>query len=137
MFQQATGVNLVTQYLAIMFMQQYGYAGWAARLIAACAGTEYFLASIVPVIGIDRFWGRRSLMMFGASGMSISMIILTIMLYLNNTAGNIVSTVFLFVYCTFFAIGWQGMAWLYQVEVVPLRIRGPANAISTASNWLV
>jgi hypothetical protein len=136
-FQQMTGVNLVTQYLALMFMEQYGYSGWVARLIAAGAGTWYVLASVVPVVGIDRFWGRRSLMMFGASGMSISMIILTIMLYLNTGSSRIVSTVFLFVYCSFFAIGWQGMAWLYQVEVVPLRIRGPANALSTALNWLV
>nr|OQO17772.1 hypothetical protein B0A51_14846 [Rachicladosporium sp. CCFEE 5018] len=136
-FQQSTGVNLVTQFLALMLLQLYGFNGWQARLIAAGAGTEYFLASIVPVIGIDRFWGRRSLMMFGASGMSISMVILTIMLKLDTTAAHGVGTAFLFVYCTFFAIGWQGMAWLYQVEVVPLRIRGPANAISTASNWVV
>jgi len=95
------------------------------------------MASAIPVIGIDRFWGRRSLMMFGASGMCVSMAILSAMLWLSNTPGHIVSTVFIFVYCTFFSIGWQGMAWLYQVEIVPLRIRGPANAMSTAANWLV
>jgi sugar porter (SP) family MFS transporter len=136
-FQQMTGINLVTQFLALMFIQLYGYSGWVSRLIAACVGTEFLMASFIPVIGIDRFWGRRSLMMFGASGMCISMTILTAMLWLNNTAGKIVSTVFIFLYCTFFAIGWQGMAWLYQVEIVPLRIRGPANAMSTAANWLV
>jgi sugar porter (SP) family MFS transporter len=137
MFQQMTGINLVTQFLALMFIQLYGYSGWVSRLLAAAVGTEFLLASAIPVIGIDRFWGRRSLMMFGASGMCISMIILTAMLWLQNTPGNIVSTVFIFLYCTFFAIGWQGMAWLYQVEIVPLRIRGPANAMSTAANWLV
>lgn len=136
-FQQMTGINLVTQFLALMFVQLYGYSGWVGRLLAACVGTEFLLASIVPVVGIDRFWGRRSLMMFGASGMCVSMTILTAMLWLSTTTGDIVSTVFLFVYCTFFAIGWQGMAWLYQVEIVPLRIRGPANAMSTAANWLV
>lgn len=136
-FQQMTGINLVTQFLALMFVQLYGYSGWVGRLLAATVGTEYLLASAIPVIGIDRFWGRRSLMMFGASGMCVSMVILTAMLWLSNTAGNIVSTVFIFAYCTFFAIGWQGMAWLYQVEIVPLRIRGPANALSTAANWLV
>lgn len=136
-FQQMTGINLVTQFLALMFVQLYGYSGWVGRLLAACVGTEFLLASAVPVIGIDRFWGRRSLMMFGASGMCICMAILTAMLWLQTTAGDIVSTVFLFAYCTFFAIGWQGMAWLYQVEIVPLRIRGPANALSTSANWLV
>jgi len=136
-FQQMTGINLVTQFLALLFIQQYDYTGWAARLLAAAVGTEFLMASAIPVIGIDRFWGRRSLMMFGASGMCISMAILSAMLWLSNTPGHIVSTVFIFVYCTFFSIGWQGMAWLYQVEIVPLRIRGPANAMSTAANWLV
>ncbi|KAL1583804.1 hypothetical protein WHR41_07149 [Cladosporium halotolerans] len=136
-FQQSTGINLVTQFLALMFIQLYGYSGWVGRILAAAVGTEFLMASVVPVVGIDRFWGRRSLMMFGASGMCISMVILSAMLWLNTTAGDIVSTVFIFAYCTFFAIGWQGMAWLYQVEIVPLRIRGPANAMSTAANWLV
>jgi hypothetical protein len=33
-------------------------------------------------------------------------------------------------------IGWLGMSWLYPAEVTPIRIRAPANALSTASNWL-
>lgn len=136
-FQQMTGINLVTQFLALMFVQLYGYSGWVGRLLAATVGTEFLLASVVPVVGIDRFWGRRSLMMFGASGMCICMAILSAMLWLQSDAGNIVSTVFIFLYVSCFAIGWQGMAWLVQVELCPLRIRGPANAMSTAANWLV
>lgn len=106
-------------------------------LIAACAGTEFFLASFVAVIGIDRFWGRRSLMIFGASGMTLCMVLLTIFKFLNTQPTLIAGTVFIFVYLTFFAIGWQGTAWLYQVEIIPLRIRGPANALSTSANWLL
>ena len=136
-FQQMSGINLVTQYLALMFIQQFGYTRWVGMLLAACAGTEFFLASFIAVIGIDRFWGRRSLLIFGASGMSASMIVITVMTYLDMHASLIAGTVFIFVYLTFFAIGWQGMAWLYQVEIIPLRIRGPANALSTSANWLI
>jgi MFS family permease len=140
-FQQGTGINLVLQYLSWIFLTRMGYSGWMSRLLASCSATAYFLASFVTVVGIDRFWGRRSLMMFGASGMSGCMIIITITQYLwqmhNINAGRIVSTVFLFAFSIFFAIGWQGMAWLYQVEIVPLRIRGPANALSTKANWVM
>ncbi|KAF2634376.1 hypothetical protein P280DRAFT_502504 [Massarina eburnea CBS 473.64] len=140
-FQQISGINLALQYLALMLYTEMSYTGWVARLIGACAATEYFLASFVTVVGIDRFWGRRSLMMFGAAGMCLCMILLTVMVYLwkvHAVGGtNIAATVFLFGFSTFFAIGWQGMAWLYQVEVVPLRIRGAANALSTSGNWLV
>jgi sugar porter (SP) family MFS transporter len=134
--QQWTGINLFTQYLALIFNTQTGYQPWVARLLAGCSATELFLASFVTVIGIDRFWGRRSLSMFGAIGMSISLIILAVMSYVDNRSTHIVMVVFIFVYNTFFAIGWQGMSWLWAVELTPLAIRGPTNAMSTAGNWL-
>lgn len=46
-------------------------------------------------------------------------------------SAGIVQAVFLFVFNTFFAIGWLGMTWLYPAEIVPLRIRAPTNALST------
>lgn len=126
-FQQGTGINLVLQYLSWIFFTRMGFSGWLSRLLASCSATTYFLASFVTVVGIDRFWGRRSLLMFGASGMSGCMILITITQYLwqihEINAGRVASTVFLFAFSIFFAIGWQGMAWLYQVEIVPLRIR--------------
>lgn len=140
-FQQGTGINLVLQYLSWILLTRMSYSGWMARLLAGCSATGYFVASFVTVVGIDRFWGRRPLMMFGAAGMCICMILLTVLQYLfieHNIAGTrIASTVFLFLFSIFFAIGWQGMAWLYQVEIVPLRIRGPANALSTSANWIL
>ncbi|GAB7353134.1 hypothetical protein MBLNU459_g3671t1 [Dothideomycetes sp. NU459] len=134
--QQFTGINLFTQYLSLMFRTQTGYSPWVARLLGGCSATELFLASFVAVVGIDRFWGRRSLAMFGATGMCICLIILAVMGYLDSSASHIVMTVFIFVYVTFFAIGWQGMSWLWAVELTPLATRGPANALSTAANWL-
>ncbi|KAL5118774.1 hypothetical protein ACEQ8H_003277 [Pleosporales sp. CAS-2024a] len=140
-FQQGTGINLVLQYLSWIFFTRMGYSGWLSRLLASCSATTCFLASFVTVVGIDRFWGRRFLMIFGASAMSGCMILITITQYLWTIkqvyAAKIASTLFLFLFSVFFAIGWQGMAWLYQVEIVPLRIRGPANALSTLGNWVV
>ncbi|KAL9086829.1 MAG: hypothetical protein Q9165_006976 [Trypethelium subeluteriae] len=136
-FQQLSGVNIVTQYFAMMFVLRTDFTGWVARLLAACASTLFLLASLVAVVGIDRFWGRRTLMMFGASGMSVSMVILTVLAYVNNSGAHIAQAVFIFVYVCFFATGWQAMSWLYSVEITPLRIRGPANALSTSANWII
>ncbi|KAL9083330.1 MAG: hypothetical protein Q9159_005837 [Coniocarpon cinnabarinum] len=136
-FQQISGINLITQYVAYILFTQFGYQGWTARLLAALIGTEGFLASCIPVYGIDYLWGRRSLLLFGAAGMSASMVILTAMAWLKGTAGQVVATVLIFVYISFFTIGWQGMSWLYSVEVVPLKVRGPATAMSTGINWLM
>jgi hypothetical protein len=53
-----------------------------------------------------------------------------------DTKYGITATVFLFVFNTFFAIGWLGMTWLYPAEITNLRIRIQANALSTSSNWI-
>lgn len=79
-------------------------------------------------------------MLVGAAGMSLTMVALTVADYYNTKRndknGGIAAAVFLFVFNTFFAWGWLGMTWLYPAEIVPLRIRAPANALATSANWL-
>lgn len=116
--------------------------------MAACNGTEYFLASWIAVFTVEKV-GRRKLMLFGAAGMAGSMAVLAATsrystdtlpgsteLTARGKGSGIAAAVFLFVFNTFFAIGWLGMTWLYPAEIVPLRIRAPANAVATSANWL-
>jgi hypothetical protein len=68
-----------------------------------------------------------------------------------NTSAGYTQAAFLFIFNTFFAIGWLGMTWLYPAEIVralvnvlgtkhasdsalqvPLRIRAPTNALATS-----
>jgi sugar porter (SP) family MFS transporter len=133
-FQQISGINLITYYAATIYQGQINLSPLISRLLAAANGTEYFLASFIAVYTIERF-GRRQLMLFGAAGMSLSMAILAIMQAYPGTATGIVAAAFLFIFNTFFAIGWLGMTWLYPAEIVPLQIRAPANALSTSANW--
>ncbi|KAH8631352.1 Sugar transporter [Alternaria alternata] len=94
------------------------------------------MASWIAIFTIEKF-GRRSLMMFGAAGMSMSMAVLAgATSNIGNTSLGLLATVFLFVFNSFFAIGWLGMTWLYPAEITPLSIRAPANAISTTANWI-
>ena len=134
-FQQISGINLITYYIPVVLEDQLGMNLTNSRLIAACNGTEYFIASWIAVFTIEKF-GRRTLMLFGAAGMSISMAILAGTASAGTDSANIAVIVFLFVFNTFFAIGWLGMTWLYPSEIVPLRIRAPANALSTSANWI-
>ncbi|KAL9128952.1 MAG: hypothetical protein Q9217_002468 [Psora testacea] len=55
--------------------------------------------------------------------------------YLGGKGPGIVAAMFLFIFNSFFAVGWLGMTWLYPAEIVPLRIRARANALSTSANW--
>ncbi|KIK65384.1 hypothetical protein GYMLUDRAFT_38835 [Collybiopsis luxurians FD-317 M1] len=132
-FQQVNGINLITYYATILF-ERLGINDVKSRILAACNGTEYFLASLVAIFLIDRV-GRRRLMLMSAVGQCITMVLLAILGSINNSAADIVSAVLLFVFNSIFAVGWLGMTWLYPAEIVGLRMRGPANALSTASNW--
>ncbi len=154
MFQQISGINLITYYAGTIFQNNLGFSPLLARIIAAANGTEYFAASWIAVFLVERA-GRRPLMLFGALGQSISMAILAITnsdtvqkpIILNpgtpeatlkgqNNGASIVAAVFLFGFNTFFAIGWLGMTWLTPAEMTPLHVRAASNAISTGANWV-
>ncbi|KAI9742858.1 MAG: hypothetical protein M1818_003587 [Claussenomyces sp. TS43310] len=134
-FQQVSGINLITYYAAKIYQEQIQLSPLISRILAAANGTEYFMASFIAVYTIERF-GRRNLMIFGGSGMTLSMAILAIMDRYPGRATGIVAATFLFIFNTFFAIGWLGMTWLYPAEIVPLGIRAPVNALSTSANWI-
>ena len=84
MFQQISGINLMyvvsshtsTYYAGSLFERNLGLAAVESRILAACNGTEYFLASVVAIFTIERV-GRRKLMLFGAAGMALTMAVLT------------------------------------------------------------
>ncbi|KAB8079739.1 general substrate transporter [Aspergillus leporis] len=139
MFQQISGINLITYYAPVLYKEIGLGKGNQPKLLAACNGTEYLMAAFIPIFIIEKV-GRRPLMLFGAAGMALSMAVLAGTNYrltaLNDSQAGIGQAVFLFVFNTFFAIGWLGMTWLYPAEIVPLRIRAPTNALSTSANWI-
>ncbi|PNY20495.1 Sugar transporter STL1 [Tolypocladium capitatum] len=134
MFQQISGINLITYYAAKIY-SDLGMSPFMSRLLAALNGTEYFIASWPAVFLVERV-GRRKLMLFGAVGQAATMAILAGVNSKNDKPFQIAGIVFLFVFNTFFAVGWLGMTWLYPAEITPLRTRAPANALSTSSNWI-
>lgn len=80
-------------------------------------------------------------MIFGSCGAAGTMAILAGTNYMsqNSKGGStpgIISVVCLFLFNTFFSVGWLGMTWLYPAEIVPLRVRARANGLSTSANWI-
>lgn len=110
MFQQICGINIITYYAATIFQNQLGLSGFLSRLLAACNGTEYYLASWVAIFTVEKL-GRRTLMLIGSAGQTVSMAVLAGVLSYPTTQNAIVGVVFLFVFNTFFAFGWLGMTW--------------------------
>lgn len=100
-----------TRAQTILF-ERLGISDVKSRIIAACNGTEYFLASLIAIFLIDRI-GRRKLMLFGSVGQTLTMVLLAVLGSVDTSATQVVSAVLLFVFNSFFAVGWLGMTWLY------------------------
>lgn len=98
--------------------QRLGLSDVTSRIIAAANGTEYFLASLIAIFLIDRI-GRRKLMLFGAVGQCLTMVLLAVLGSLEGSGAQVVSSVLLFVFNSFFAVGWLGMTWLYVRPFLP------------------
>ncbi|GAA5997513.1 sugar porter family MFS transporter [Rhodotorula paludigena] len=140
-FQQLTDkcprINLVSYYATTLF-ERIGLSPIQSRILALGNGLEYALAAFLCVTFVDKF-GRRNLMLIGAIGCGLCMVILTILVHFNDLGNESCgkgAVLFLFLFNTFFAAGWLGMGWLYPSEVSSLPVRAQANGVSTCSNWI-
>lgn len=142
LIQQICGINLITYYAGTIFESYIGLEPLESRILAACNGTEYFLAALIPILFIER-WGRRPLLIAGATGQCLCMVVLTIATYYSDEewgghrdGAPIVAAIFLFGFNTFFALAFLAEMWLLPPELTSLEIRAPSAAISTACNWI-
>ncbi|QRV74835.1 Sugar (and other) transporter [Ceratobasidium sp. AG-Ba] len=132
-FQQITGINLITYYATLLF-ERLGIDDVKSRILAACNGkNRIFSSQSYCGLASGESWASEA--NAGATGQCVTMVLLAVLGSIDKSSTNIVSAVLLFVFNSFFAVGWLGMTWLYPAEITPLRIRQPANALSTASNW--
>jgi hypothetical protein len=77
------------------------------------------------------------MMIIGAAGMVFSALIIGAypsQVTDSYKAPAYAATVFIFVFNSFFALGWLGVTWLYLAEVIPIPIRAEANGLSTGAN---
>lgn len=139
-FQQICGINLITYYLTSV-LTGLGLGAVMSRIISGVNGTCYFLTSLIAIAIVERA-GRRPLMLWMAGFQAATMAILAGLYDLStdeenpNKTAQVFSVLMLFLFNTWFSVGYLGMTWLYPAEVTPLRVRAPANALSTASNWV-
>lgn len=135
--QQICGINLITYYAGTIYETNIGMSPFDSRILAACNGTEYFLASLIPIFIIEKV-GRRPLFLFGTVGQFLTMLFLFVSMELSeqgHKGAAIGAAVLLFVFNTFFGVSLLSLTWLYPPEISSLEVRAPTAAISTACNW--
>lgn len=133
---QISGINLITYYAPVIFQNTLNMSRNTSLLVSGFNGLEYWLATFIPIPLIDRI-GRRPLMLFAAIGQACSMAVLAGCISApDNKIAGYVAAAFLFIFNTFFAIGFDGIPFLLPVELTPLQTRGKSVAIATGFFWL-
>ncbi|KAK4279609.1 hypothetical protein QN277_011360 [Acacia crassicarpa] len=141
-FQQLTGINVIMFYAPVLF-NSIGFKSNASLMSAVITGFINVLATIVSIVGVDK-WGRRALFLEGGIQMLICQLIVAAFIGVKfGTDGNpgmlpiwyaIVVVLFICIYVSGFAWSWGPLGWLVPSEIFPLEIRSAAQSVTVATN---
>lgn len=134
--QQITGINTVIYY-APTIIEFTGVNSSAGSILAAVGvGIINVGMTVVALRLLDRA-GRRTLLMIGVSGMSISLFALGAAFIGGggSTLASVVAIVSLMAYVASFAISLGPIFWLLNAEIYPLGVRSKAAGVGTMANW--
>ncbi|KAJ9202421.1 hypothetical protein DTO164E3_1010 [Paecilomyces variotii] len=134
-FQQLSGVNVMSSLGPYIFQDSIGMSRYDALLVAGGLQVWYFLSSLIPWYVVDRA-GRRKLFMLGSVGMGICMTLSAIFVGIGTKGLGYAAAVVLYLFQTFFTLGWQSNMWIYPSELLPLKLRLRGGALAVVSQWL-
>ncbi|GAO47581.1 putative hexose carrier protein [Saitoella complicata NRRL Y-17804] len=134
-FQQLSGVNVMSSLGPYIFQHSVGFDRNQALMVSGGQQIFYFLSSIIPWFVIDRA-GRRKLFMLGSFGMGVCMALSAVFIGIGGKGLGYAAVVVLYIYQTFFTLGWQSTLWIYPSEILPLKLRLRGGAIAVVSQWL-
>jgi len=132
-FQQITGVNAVLIYAPDIF-QAAGSLKESSMFQSMLVGLINFLMTIVALRLVDTK-GRKTLLLWGASGMVVALAYLTYA-FMQPVQNGLAVLIALLVYISFFAASFAPVMWVIISEIYPNRIKGLAMSFSTAFCWL-
>lgn len=130
-FQQFVGINVVLYYAPEIF-RTLGAQTDAALLQTIIVGIINLTFTVVAILTVDKL-GRKPLQIIGAIGMTVSMIGLGMVFFLQSK--GLGALVFMLIYVASFAVSWGPVTWVLLSEIFPNAIRG-AMSIAVAAQWI-
>lgn len=131
-FQQFVGINVVLYYAPDIF-RKMGSATDVAFLQTIIVGVINLSFTVLAIFTVDRF-GRKPLMIIGASGMAFFMFALGIAFFIKSVGMG--ALIFMLGYVACFAMSWGPVTWVLLSEIFPNRIRSKVMAIAVAAQWI-
>jgi len=132
-FQQITGINAVIMFAPEIF-QSAGSAKVDSMMLSVIVGLVNFFMTIVALWLVDKK-GRKTLLLWGAAGMIISLAYLCFE-FAQPKQNGIGVLIALLAYVSSFAASFAPVMWVIISEIYPNRVKGVAMSFSTAVSWL-
>ena len=136
--QQITGINVFMYFGATIFKNLSSSTGVDAGLLQQMIiNGSGVLFTLIAIATVDR-WGRKPLMLVGASGMGVSLVAMGILAQgMNDPAasgGWMLAFIILYVACFGLSVG--PVTWVILSEIYPTAIRGRALGLATFFLWV-
>ncbi|KAK9860493.1 hypothetical protein MYU51_005465 [Penicillium brevicompactum] len=140
-FQQFMGCNAMIYYAPTIFAQ-LGLDGNTTSLLATGVyGIVNCLSTLPALFFIDKV-GRRPLLMAGATGTCISLVIVGGILggygsaLVSNKSAGWAGIAFIYIYDINFSYSFAPIGWVLPSEIFNLSIRSKAISITTSATWM-
>jgi len=137
-FQQFSGINVFMTASNSLFMQA-GLTG-VGPTYASIGMDALNMVMTLPAVPLIEKLGRRTLMVIGTAGQTISVAPAAIMYWVNDDPDYKPTTYIAIVGCLcfiiFFACTYGPILWVYLFEIYPSEIKGAAAGLATGFNWI-
>jgi len=135
--QQVTGINVFLYFGATIFKTLSAKTGVDAGLLTQIIiNGSCVVFTVIAIATVDK-WGRRPLMLLGAAGMGVSLLVMGVMaqtLADPNSASQWM-LVFIILYIACFGLSVGPVTWVILAEIFPTAVRGRALGLATFFLW--
>ncbi|MFI6348678.1 sugar porter family MFS transporter [Streptomyces sp. NPDC050560] len=132
LFQQITGINAIFYYAPEVF-KSAGVGSDDAIASTVLIGVVLVAATLLSMWLIDRV-GRRSLLLVGASAMTVLLACTGLVFRAEHPNGPLLLALILG-YVAFFAVSFGTVTYVIISEIFPTRVRGVAASVATFALW--
>jgi len=130
-FQQWCGINVIFNYAQEIFSSA-GYQVSDVLMNIVITGITNVVFTFVAIYTVDK-WGRRKLMLTGASGLAVIYLLLGSFYFIGVTGWPMLLLVMMAIAC--YAMSLAPVIWVVLSEIFPNKIRGLAMSVSTFFLW--
>lgn len=131
-FQQWCGINVIFNYAEEVFASA-GYGISSTLFNIVLTGSISLIFTIISMFIVDR-WGRKSLMLTGAFGLTIVYLVIAAGYYFHIKGAFMLISVVTAI--AIYSLTLAPITWVLLSEIFPNNIRGHAMSVATFALWL-